>query len=83
VRLVPAGLVLGEDYIRTARSKGVSHRRVVYRYALRSALTPVAIQFGIDLDQLVGGVVVTSTISAVDATWANSPSRFAAVARAS
>jgi peptide/nickel transport system permease protein len=54
--------VLGEDYIRTARSKGMSQRRVVYRHALRSALTPVATQFGIDLGQLVGGVVVTETV---------------------
>ena len=38
--------VLGEDYIRTARSKGISERRVVVRHGLRRALTPVIIQFG-------------------------------------
>ncbi len=54
--------VLGEDYIRTARSKGLSESRVVTRHALRSALTPVVTQFGIDLGQLVGGVVVTETV---------------------
>ena len=54
--------VLGEDYIRTARSKGISERRVTYRHALRSALTPVITQFGIDLGQLIGGVVVTETV---------------------
>jgi peptide/nickel transport system permease protein len=54
--------VLGEDYIRTARSKGISEGRVTYRHALRSALTPVVTQFGIDLGQLVGGVVVTETV---------------------
>jgi peptide/nickel transport system permease protein len=54
--------VLGEDYIKTARSKGLSENRVVYRHALRSALTPVVTQFGIDLGQLVGGVVVTETV---------------------
>ena len=54
--------VLGEDYIRTARSKGVSERRVVYRHALRSALTPVVTAFGIDLGQLIGGAVVTETV---------------------
>lgn len=54
--------VLGEDYIRTARSKGISERRVVVRHGLRSALTPVVTQFGIDLGQLVGGVVVTETV---------------------
>ena len=54
--------VLSEDYIRTARSKGISERRVTYRHALRSALTPIVTQFGIDLGQLVGGVVVTETV---------------------
>ncbi len=54
--------VLGEDYIRTARSKGLSENRVIYRHGLRSALTPVVTQFGIDLGQLVGGLIVTETI---------------------
>lgn len=54
--------VLGEDYVRTARSKGISEKRVVLRHGLRSALTPVVTQFGIDLGQLVGGVVVTETV---------------------
>jgi peptide/nickel transport system permease protein len=54
--------VLSEDYVKTARSKGLSERRVVYRHALRSALTPVVTQFGIDLGALVGGVVVVETV---------------------
>ncbi|TDU88166.1 peptide/nickel transport system permease protein [Kribbella voronezhensis] len=54
--------VLGEDYIRTARSKGIRERRVIVRHGLRSALTPVVTQFGIDLGQLIGGVVVTETV---------------------
>jgi peptide/nickel transport system permease protein len=54
--------VLGDDYIRTARAKGLTERRVVYRHALRGALTPVVTQFGIDLGQLIGGVVVTETV---------------------
>ncbi|MDH2413761.1 ABC transporter permease [Nocardioides sp. CER19] len=54
--------VLGEDYIRTAEAKGLGQRRVTYRHALRSALTPVVTQFGIDLGQLVGGVVITEQI---------------------
>lgn len=54
--------VLGEDYIRTARSKGISERRVIVRHGLRSALTPVVTQFGIDLGQLVGGVVIVETV---------------------
>ena len=54
--------VLGEDYIRTARSKGIRESRVVVRHGLRSALTPVVTQFGIDLGQLIGGVVVIETV---------------------
>jgi peptide/nickel transport system permease protein len=54
--------VLGEDYIRTARAKGLSERRVVYRHALRAALTPVVTEFGIDLGTLLGGVIVTETV---------------------
>lgn len=54
--------VLGEDYIRTARSKGISERRVIVRHGLRSALTPVVTQFGIDVGTLLGGAVVTETV---------------------
>jgi peptide/nickel transport system permease protein len=54
--------VLGEDYIRTARSKGIRESRVIVRHGLRSAMTPVVTQFGIDLGQLIGGVVVIETV---------------------
>lgn len=54
--------ILGEDYIRTAVAKGLTPRRVTYRHALRSALTPVVTQFGIDLGGLIGGVVITEQI---------------------
>jgi peptide/nickel transport system permease protein len=54
--------VLGLDYIRTARSKGLSENRVVYKHGLRSALTPVFTQFGIDLGTLLGGVIVTEQV---------------------
>jgi peptide/nickel transport system permease protein len=54
--------VLGEDYIRTARSKGIGERRVVVRHGLRAALTPIVTQFGIDVGTLLGGVVVTETV---------------------
>jgi peptide/nickel transport system permease protein len=58
--------VLGEDYIRTARSKGLSERRVVYRHGLRSAITPVLTQFGIDLGALIGGDVIVETVFSID-----------------
>ncbi len=54
--------VLGEDYIKTARSKGLSRRRVTVRHGLRAALTPIVTQFGLDLGALLGGVVVTETV---------------------
>jgi peptide/nickel transport system permease protein len=54
--------VLGEDYIRTARAKGLSERRVIYRHALRSAITPVVTQFGIDLGTLLGGVIIVENV---------------------
>ena len=53
---------LGEDYIRTARAKGLSERRVVLRHGLRSALTPVVSQLGIDVGTLLGGVVVVESV---------------------
>jgi peptide/nickel transport system permease protein len=54
--------VLGEDYIRTARSKGLSERRVIFKHGLRAALTPVVTQFGIDFGGVIGGVIVIETV---------------------
>jgi peptide/nickel transport system permease protein len=54
--------VFGEDYIRTARSKGMSERRLIFRHNLRASLTPVVTQFGLDVGQLVGGAIITETI---------------------
>jgi peptide/nickel transport system permease protein len=55
--------VLGEDYIRTARAKGLSESRVVYRHGLRSALTPVLTQLGIDVGILMfGGAIITEKV---------------------
>lgn len=54
--------VLGEDYIRTARAKGLSERRVIYRHGLRSALTPVVTLLGIDVGALLGGAIVTEQV---------------------
>jgi peptide/nickel transport system permease protein len=63
-RLTRAGMleVLSEDYIRTARAKGVSERRVTYRHALRAAVTSVVTQLGIDVGVLLGGAVVTENV---------------------
>ena len=60
--------VLGEDYIRTARAKGLGERRVVYRHGLRSAVTPVVTQFGIDLGTLLGGVIVVEIVFGLPGT---------------
>ena len=50
---------LNEDYIRTAVSKGLPHRTVIRRHAMRSALTPVVTIFGMDLGFLLGGAILT------------------------
>jgi peptide/nickel transport system permease protein len=54
--------VLGEDYIRTARSKGMRERRVITRHALRAALTPVVTLAGLDIGTALGGVIITETV---------------------
>ncbi|MCU1493372.1 MAG: transporter permease [Acidimicrobiaceae bacterium] len=54
--------VMGEDYIRTARAKGLTERRVTLRHGLRAALTPVVTQFGIDVGTLLGGAIVTENV---------------------
>jgi peptide/nickel transport system permease protein len=53
---------LGQDFTRTARSKGISERRVVYRHGLRAAMTPVATIFGIDLAFQLTGAIFTEGI---------------------
>ena len=58
--------VLGEDYVRTARAKGLSERRVTYRHALRSGITPVTTQFGIDLGGLIGGAILVEFVFSID-----------------
>jgi peptide/nickel transport system permease protein len=49
---------LGEDYIRTARAKGLPMRRVILKHTLRAAITPVITVFGMDLASLIGGTAV-------------------------
>jgi peptide/nickel transport system permease protein len=62
-RLTRAGMLetMGEDYIRTARAKGLRERRVVVRHGLRAALTPIVTIFGLDLGLLLGGAILTET----------------------
>ncbi len=54
--------VLGEDYIRTARAKGVSRMRVIVIHALRNALLPVVTIIGLQVGTLLGGAILTETI---------------------
>ncbi|OLC59270.1 MAG: diguanylate cyclase [Candidatus Rokuibacteriota bacterium] len=56
--------VLGQDYIRTARAKGLGSPRVIWRHALRNALIPVVTVVGLSLPTLVGGAVLTETVFA-------------------
>ena len=54
--------VLGEDYIRTARAKGLPDRRVILHHALRNALLPVITLLGLQLGALLAGAVITETV---------------------
>lgn len=65
-RMTRASLIesLGEDYVRTARAKGLEERDVVRRHAFRNALIPVVTVVGLELGGLLGGAVVTETVFA-------------------
>jgi len=54
--------VMGEDYIRTARAKGLRERRVVMKHGVRSAITPLVTVLGLDIAILLGGAVLTETV---------------------
>ncbi|HEX7659771.1 MAG TPA: ABC transporter permease [Pseudonocardiaceae bacterium] len=62
-RLTRAGMLetMGEDFIRTARAKGLPERTVVLKHGLRASLAPITTIFGMDLGLLVGGAVLTET----------------------
>lgn len=66
-RMVRSNLIetMSEDYIRTARAKGLSERRVLYKHGLRAALTPTVTMFGLDVGILMGGAVITETVFAL------------------
>jgi ABC-type dipeptide/oligopeptide/nickel transport system permease component len=65
-RLVRSGMldVLGEDYVRTARAKGLRERVVIMRHALRNILIPLVTVVGLQLGALFGGAVITESIFA-------------------
>jgi len=54
--------VLGQDYVRTAKAKGLSHKRVVLKHALRNALIPIVTVLGVQTGYLLGGAVLTETV---------------------
>src|ERR1022692_746652 len=60
-RLTRSGMLetMSEDYIRTARAKGLKERTVIVKHGLRAALTPIVTIFGMDLGLLLGGAVIT------------------------
>ena len=63
-RFVRASMLdaLSQDFVKTARAKGVSERRVVFRHALRNAMLPVVTNLGLEIPFLFTGAVVTETI---------------------
>ncbi|WP_328536556.1 ABC transporter permease [Streptomyces sp. NBC_00344] len=63
-RLTRAGMLetMGEDYIRTARAKGLKESKVVGKHGLRAALTPIVTIFGMDFGLLIGGALITEQV---------------------
>jgi peptide/nickel transport system permease protein len=63
-RLTRANMLetMSEDYVRTARAKGLPRRTVVVKHGLRAALTPIVTIFGLDLGQLIGNAVITESV---------------------
>ena len=68
VRYARASMVdtLNQDYVRTARSKGISEQTVVYKHGLRAALSPVVTILGLDMAGLLSGTLITEQIFGVD-----------------
>jgi peptide/nickel transport system permease protein len=63
-RLLRANLIetMSEDYIRTARAKGLPERRVIGRHAMRAAITPIVTILGLDIGILLGGAILAETV---------------------
>jgi peptide/nickel transport system permease protein len=67
-RLLRSNLLetMSEDYIRTARAKGLKEKRVIVRHGLRSAITPIVTVLGLDIGILMGGAILTETVFNID-----------------
>ncbi|WP_293861552.1 ABC transporter permease [uncultured Alsobacter sp.] len=65
-RLVRSSIIdaLGQDYIRTARAKGLSRARIIFKHALRNAMIPPVTLLGVQIGVLIGGAVVTENVFA-------------------
>ena len=63
-RLLRSHLIeaMSQDYIRTARAKGLRERRVIWRHGVRAAITPVVTALGVDIGVLLGGAVLVETV---------------------
>lgn len=63
-RMVRSSVIeeLGEDYVRTARAKGLSERKVIYKHVLKNGLIPVVTVLGLQLGVLLAGAIITETI---------------------
>ncbi|MBR7835335.1 ABC transporter permease [Actinospica durhamensis] len=63
-RMTRAGMLdaLGEDFVRTARAKGLSNTRVILRHGLRAAIMPIVTMFGMDVGALLGGAVLVESV---------------------
>jgi peptide/nickel transport system permease protein len=53
---------MSEDYIRTARAKGLTERRVIWRHGVRAAITPIITVLGLDIGGLLGGAILVETV---------------------
>jgi peptide/nickel transport system permease protein len=63
-RLLRSSLIetMSEDYVRTARAKGLSERRVIWRHGVRAAIMPIITLLGLDIGGLLGGVLLVETV---------------------
>jgi len=71
-RQTRAGMLetLNEDYIRTARAKGLSERKVIFKHALRPTLTPIVTILGLDIGQVMGGAILTEKVFSLNGVGA-------------